>query len=41
MKDMATTILESVNHLLQEHPQLAHSIRDLADIAYGNNRVDQ
>jgi FkbM family methyltransferase len=41
MKDMATTILESVNHLLQEHPQLAHSIRHLADIAYGNNRVDQ
>lgn len=41
MKQFETTLYEIINHLLQNHPELAPSIKSLADTAYGNNRSDQ
>jgi len=41
MRDLGSTVLEAVNHILQYHPHLAQSIRELADSAYGNNRAEQ
>ena len=41
MKKLDTTILEAVNHIVQDHPSLALQIREIADIAYGKNRGEQ
>ncbi|MDR3579534.1 MAG: FkbM family methyltransferase [Oryzomonas sp.] len=41
MADLQTTIYEMVNHLLQNHPELALTIKELADTAYGTNRSNQ
>lgn len=41
MKDIKVTLYEMVNHLLQDHPELAPSIKSLAETAYGTNRSTQ
>lgn len=38
MKTIQSTLLESINHILQHHPELALSTKELADTALGNNR---
>jgi len=42
MKDnMIHKIYEVVNHILQVDPELAPSIRELADSVYGNSKSDK
>jgi len=41
MKNIESTVLEVVNHILQDHPHLAPTVRELADSACGNNRGGQ
>lgn len=41
MKDIASTLYEMVNHLLQDRPELAPTIKAMAEAAYGSNRSEQ
>jgi FkbM family methyltransferase len=41
VKEVEKTVFEMVNHLLQEHPEMAPSIKSLAESAYAHNRSDR
>ena len=41
MKPLITTLIESINHILQDHPEITPSIKSIADRAYGNNRENR
>ena len=41
MKDIKNTILEMINHLLQDQPELGPTIKLLAENSYAENRSGQ